>query len=57
MGAPSPASSMEKLPHHGGRILCQRRKMRVALCEWLRMKFSAGFLQWKPSEASRGYES
>jgi hypothetical protein len=26
------------------------------LCEWLRMKFSAGFLQWEPSEASRGYE-
>jgi len=21
------------------------------------MKFSAGFLQWEPSEASRGYES
>jgi hypothetical protein len=21
------------------------------LCEWLRMKFSAGFLQWEPSEA------
>jgi len=29
----------------------------AALCEWLRMKFSAGFLQWEPSEASRGYES
>ena len=27
------------------------------LCEWLRMKFSAGFLQWEPSEASRCYES
>src|ERR1700692_4742726 len=26
------------------------------LCEWLRMKFSAGFLQWEPSEASCGYE-
>jgi hypothetical protein len=26
------------------------------LCEWLRMKFSAGFLQWEPSEAFRGYE-
>jgi hypothetical protein len=25
--------------------------------KWLRMKFSAGFLQWEPSEASRGYES
>jgi hypothetical protein len=25
------------------------------LCEWLRMKFSAGFLQWEPSEAC-GYE-
>jgi hypothetical protein len=26
------------------------------LCEWLRMKFSAGFLEWEPSEASCGYE-
>ena len=28
----------------------------MEVCKWLRMKFSAGFLQWEPSEASRGYE-
>jgi len=27
------------------------------LCAEMRMKFSAGFLEWKLSEASRGYES
>ena len=30
--------------------------MLSTVCEWLRMKFSAGFLQWEPTEASRGYE-
>jgi hypothetical protein len=51
-GNPSPASAMEKPGSH----LLGGDNGTHTLCEWLRMKFSAGFLQWEPSEASRGYE-
>jgi hypothetical protein len=48
---------MEKRGFVGFRVLSQTQKNSHRLCEWLRMKFSAGFLQWEPPEASRGYES
>ena len=55
-GSPSPASAMEKPGIVGFRHLFGGDNATHTLCEWLRMKFSAGFLQWEPSEASRGYE-
>jgi hypothetical protein len=56
-GEGSPTSLMEKLCRLGLGVLSVQSKDGAALCEWLRMKFSAGFLQWEPTEASRGYES
>ena len=55
-GIPSPASAMEKPGVVGFRHRFGGDNATHILCEWLRMKFSAGFLQWEPSEASRGYE-
>ena len=55
-GEGSPTSLMEKLCRLGLGVLSVQSKDGAALCEWLRMKFSAGFLQWEPSEASCGYE-
>ena len=55
-GSPSPASAMEKPGSNRISRFSQVQKKWHRLCEWLRMKFSAGFLQWEPSEASCGYE-
>ena len=56
-GYPSPASAIEK-PSSWSDIgsLPGTGTLRRLWAE-MRMKFSAGFLQWEPSEASRGYES
>ena len=56
-GEGSPTSLMEKLCRLGLGVLSVQSKDGAALCEWLRMKVSAGFLEWKRTEASRGYES
>ena len=38
-------------------VLLQTEGTLRRLCAEMWMKFSASFLQWEPSEASRGYES
>jgi hypothetical protein len=53
----SPTSLLEKLCRFRAWCSLRTKKDGAALCEWLRMKFSAGFLQWEPTEAARGYES
>src|SRR5215467_2348309 len=50
-GRPSPASSMKKLSIVDVALFGQRKRIRVALCEWLRMKFCAGLLTMR---ADRG---
>ena len=55
-GSPSPASAIQKPGIHRDFAYFSAATTLHILCEWLRMKFSAGFLQWEPSEAFRGYE-
>ena len=56
-GRPSPASAIEKLEDGLISVFFQAQESLRRLCELMRMKFSAGFLQWELSGASRGYES
>src|SRR5262244_780236 len=56
-GSPSPAASIEKPQHSLIPVFFPAQETLHGLCAEMRMKFSAGFLQWEPSEASRGYES
>ena len=55
-GRPSPASAIEKPLDGLISAFFRAQESLHRLCAEMRMKFSAGFLQWEPSEASRGYE-
>jgi hypothetical protein len=55
-GEPFPCISNTETPASSDFTYFSAATTLYILCEWLRMKFSAGFLQWEPSEAFRGYE-
>jgi hypothetical protein len=51
------ASAIKKPREAAISVFTQAQKTPHCLREGMRIKVSGGFLQWNPSEASRGYES